>query len=235
LLRDGLQKAAQVNFINLLDRARGPLARVCAAALANEIETEFVHRVIKIKKLSPPPFTGPHWPWPVKVRTLGGFRLEIMGKAYKPTHKAQDKPLELLKLLVTCQAMGRSAADKTWLMERLWPDSSSENARKSLDMALSRLRRLLGDEATVIASEGRLQLSPELVWTDIQPLRHALTETQRRRDEKVAGRDVQVRAATAIVISVLEMYEGRICRAKTDRRGLLAGREAIATSVRRAY
>jgi LuxR family transcriptional regulator, maltose regulon positive regulatory protein len=234
LLREGLKNAAQLNFINLLDRARGPLARICAAALANEIEPEFVHRLIRIKKLSPPPFTGPHWPWPVKVRTLGGFRLEVMDKAYRPAHKAQDKPLELLKLMVTCQAMGRPSVDKVWLIERLWPDSSVENARKSLDMALSRLRRLLGDDATMIASEGRLQLSPVLVWTDIQPLRHALTETQRRRDEKVTGRDVQATAATAIVMSVLDLYEGPYLQGEDGPPWLLAGREAIATLVRRA-
>lgn len=234
LLREGLRNAAQSSFINLLDRARGPLARICAAALANDIESEFVHRVIKVKKLKPPPFAGPHWPWPVKIRTLGGFRLEIMGNRYRPAHKAQDKPLELLKLLVTCQALGRSDADKTWLVERLWPDASVENGRKSLDMALSRLRRLLGDDATVLASEGRLQLSPELVWTDIQPLRHALTEAQRRRDEKVAGHKVQVSAATAIVVSVLEMYEGPYLQGEDGPPWLLAGREAIGTAVRRA-
>ncbi len=87
------------------------------------------------------------------------------GKRYRPTHKAQDKPLELLKLLVTCQALGRAAADKTWIAERLWPEAAAENARKSLDMTVSRLRRLLGDDDTIVANEGRLQLSPELVWT----------------------------------------------------------------------
>lgn len=234
MLREGLRNAAQIHFLNLLDRARVPLARLCAAALANDIETEFVHRVIKVKKLKPPPFTGPHWPWPVKVRTLGGFRLDILGKRYRPAHKAQDKPLELLKLLVTCQAMGRSAADKTWLVERLWPDSSIENSRKSLDMAVSRLRRLLEDEGTVTAFEGRLQLSPELVWTDIQPLRHALSEAQRRRDEKVAGHQVRTTEAMAIVKSVLELYEGPYLQDEDGPPWLLAGREAIATSVRQA-
>ena len=233
-LREGLRNAAQSNFMNLLDRARGPLAQVCAAALANDIETEFVHRLIKLKKLKPPQFAGPHWPWPVKVRTLGGFRLDILGKRYQPAHKTQDKPLELLKLLITCQAMGRAAADKTWLVERLWPDSSIENSRKSLDMTVSRLRRLLGDEATVTSSEGRLQLSPELVWTDIQPLRDALSEAQRRRDQRVTGHKVRTTEATAIVTSVLELYEGPYLQDEDGPPWLLAGREAIATSVRQA-
>ena len=234
LLREGLRSAAQIGFINLLDRARGPLTRICGFALANNIETEFVHRLIKLKQLKPPPLTGPLWPWPVRVRTLGGFRLDIQGKRYRPTHKAQDKPLELLKLLVTCQALGRAAADKTWIVERLWPDAAAENARKSLDMTVSRLRRLLGDETTVVAYEGRLQLSPDVVWTDIQPLQHALSEAQRRRDEKAAGNKIVTTEAAAIVTTVLELYEGPYLQNEEGPAWLLAGREAIATSVRQA-
>jgi len=234
LLTQGLRDAAQIGFINLLDRARGPLTRICGLALVNNIETEFVHQLIKLKQLKPPPLTGPQWPWAVQVRTLGGFRLNIQGKRYQPTHKAQDKPLELLKLLVTCQALGRAAADKSWVVERLWPDATAENARKSLDMTVSRLRRLLGDDATVVANEGRLQLSPELVWTDIRPLRHALSETQRWRDQKVAGSRLVMSEAAATVTAVLELYEGPYLQDEEGPAWLLAGREAIATSVRQA-
>ena len=234
LLREGLRNAAQISFINLLDRARGPLAHICAVALASDIETEFVHRIIKLKQLKPPPLAGPHWPWSVKVSTLGGFRLDIQGKRYRPTHKAQDKPLELLKLLVTCQALGRAAADKTWIGERLWPDATAENARKSLDMTIARLRRLLGDDETIVANEGRLQLSPDLVWTDIQLLRHALLQAQRRRDEKVAGNKLVMAEAAATVTAVLQLYEGPYLQDEEGPPWLLAGREAIATAVRQA-
>ena len=228
------KRGASRGFVNLLDRARGPLARICSAALANDIETEFIHRVIKLKQLKPPPFAGPHWPWAVHVRTLGGFRLDVGGKRYRPTHKAQDKPLELLKLLVTCQALGRAAADKTWIAERLWPEAAAENARKSLDMTVSRLRRLLGDDDTIVANEGRLQLSPELVWTDVQPLRHALSEASKRRDEKFAGNKVVMSEAAATVTAVLQLYEGPYLQDEEGPPWLLAGREAIATAVRQA-
>ena len=193
LLRDGLQVAARLGFVNLFDRARGVMARVCAAALANDIEPAFVRQVIELKQLKPPPLAGASWPWPVRIFTLGGFRLDIQGERYRPTHKAQDKPLELLKLLVTCQAMGRASAEKGWLAERLWPDAEAENARKSLDMTLARLRRLLGGDNFVVAYEGRLQLSPQFVWTDIQPLQHALLArayAARRSHSGQAGPDV---------------------------------------------
>ena len=44
LLRTGLRNAAQIGFIHLLDRARAPLAQICEAALAHDIEAEFVQR-----------------------------------------------------------------------------------------------------------------------------------------------------------------------------------------------
>ena len=54
-LRTGLRNARQINFVNLFDRARVPLARICEAALANQVEKDFVLRLIEAKRLSPRP------------------------------------------------------------------------------------------------------------------------------------------------------------------------------------
>ncbi len=232
LLRAGLQSARQIEFVNLLDRARGPLARICAAALAGDIETEFVRRVIALKQLAPPPLAGPHWPWPVHVRTLGGFCLHIQGERYQPSHKTQDKPLELLKLLVTCQALGRDSAEKGWIAERLWPDAEAGNARKSLDMTIGRLRRLLGRDDTVLANEGRLRLSPTTVWTDIKPLRQSLSRARTQRDQHAARRPASISEAASSIAAVLEHYGGPYLADKEGPPWLLAGREAITAAVR---
>ncbi len=234
LLREGLQVAARLGFVNLLDRARGVMARICAAALANDIEASFVRQVIELKRLEPPPLAGASWPWPVRIFTLGGFRLDIHGERYRPTHKAQDKPLELLKLLVTCLAMGRASAERTWISERLWPDSAAENARKSLEMTLARLRRLLGNDDFIVAYEGRLQLAPQLVWTDIQPLQYALSRLRTRRDDYAAGKLGQMHEAAACVRAVLEHYAGPYLADEDGPPWLLAGRESILTMVRQA-
>lgn len=234
LLRTGLQAATQSGFTNLLERAPIPLARLCEAALANDIETDFVLHLISIKRLKPPLLAGPHWPWHVHVRTLGGFRLDIRGARYRPTHKAQDKPLELLKLLVTCEALGRRSAEKMWVAERLWPDAESENARKSLDMTVGRLRRLLCSDNAVLSIEGRLELSTALVWTDIRPLLTALSQTRIRRDEYVTGKPSLVTEAAATVAELLEHYSGPYLAGEEGPPWLLAGREAIASAVRHA-
>lgn len=234
MLGTGLQNARQVGFVNLLNRARAPLGKICEAALANQIETDFVLRVIAVQQLTPPPLAGAHWPWPVHVRTLGAFRLDIQGERYSPSHKVQDKPLELLKLLVTCQALGRTSADKNWIAERLWPDAESANARKSLDMTLARLRRLLRCEDAVVANEGRLQLSPVHVWTDINPLRQALTQARLRRDALASGEQTSVSEAAASITAVLEHYSGPYLADEEGPAWVLAGKEAIAAMVRRA-
>ena len=99
--------------------------------------------------------------------------------------------MTFLKLLVTCEALGRDSAEKTWIYERLWPDADSEKARKSLEMTVARLRKLLRSEQSILATEGRLQLSQSHAWTDIRLLRQALshaTHTTRRSDRAEAGR-----------------------------------------------
>jgi ATP/maltotriose-dependent transcriptional regulator MalT/DNA-binding SARP family transcriptional activator len=234
LLRTGLQAAKQSGFTVLLERAPIPLARICEAALANDIETDFVLQLISLKRLKPPPHAGPHWPWHVHVRTLGGFRLDIGGARYRPTHKAQDKPLELLKLLVTCEALGRRSAEKMWLAERLWPDAESDNARKSLDMTVGRLRRLLCNDDAVLGIEGRLELSDALVWTDIRPLLNALSQTRVRRDEHATGKPSLVGDAAATIAGLLQHYSGPYLAGEEGPPWLLAGREAIAAAVRHA-
>ena len=232
LLRSGLGAAAQLNFVTLLERARAPLARICEAALSNDVETDFVLRLITVRQLSPPPLAGPRWPWAVHVRTLGGFRLDIGSKRYKPAHKSQDKPLELLKLLVTCQALGRELPEKTWITERLWPEANIENARKSLDMTVGRLRRLLGADEIVSSNEGRLELSRQHVWTDIGMLLDGLSRIRRLRDEYVTGRPAPMHAASISVKALLEHYTGEYLANEDSPPWILAGRQAIAAAVR---
>jgi DNA-binding SARP family transcriptional activator len=146
--------------------------------------------------------------------------------------KAQDKPLELLKLLVCCRAMRRESADKQWLAQRLWPDADDANARKSLDMTLSRLRRLLRDDDAIVASESRLALSPHHVWTDVTPLLDALSRVTQFRDQQATGHDVHRAAASAEVAAVLEHFKGPFLPEDEGPPWLLAGREAIAAAVR---
>ena len=232
-LRRAFAHAAQAGFIYLLARAPNSIARLCERALANDVDPNFVRRVIAAQQLAPPKGAGPAWPWPVRIRTLGGFELEIRGERYAPAHKAQDKPLELLKLLVTAQALGRESIDKVWIADRLWPDADMANGRKSLDMAISRLRRLLSDDSALLSPEGRLCLSGQHVWTDIAPLLRALSRIGIRRDEHATG-FVPVVAAATDIANFLDLYRGPFLPEEDAPPWLIAGREAVAVAVRTA-
>lgn len=60
---------------------------------------------------------------------------------------------------------GRSVAAST-LAGALWEDSVEGAARHALDMAVSRLRKLLGDDRAILIQEGKLALNDKLVWID---------------------------------------------------------------------
>ena len=55
-------------------------ATMCAVALEQGVETEFVRRVVELNALAPPPEAGRHWPWAVTVDTLGAFTVMRRGQ-----------------------------------------------------------------------------------------------------------------------------------------------------------
>ena len=148
-------------------------------------------------------------------------------RSYRPARKAQDKPLELLKLLICCQAMRRDSADKQWLAQRLWPDADDANARKSLDMTLSRLRRLLRDDDAIVASESRLAFSPNSRLDGHRTAaRCAFPREPTSGPASAGGRVLHRAAASAEVAAVLEHFKGPFLPEDEGPSWLLAGREA---------
>ncbi|MDB5804525.1 MAG: hypothetical protein JWN73_1847 [Betaproteobacteria bacterium] len=137
------------------------VGHLLSQALQAGIATDYVCSVIRSSQLPPPALEVEAWPWPVKIYTLGHFRVVIDGEPLTFNGKAQKKPLELLKALV---ALGGRDVDFPMLVELLWPDA--EDARKSGEMTLSRLRKLLGRADTVLIADGKLALNPALVWLD---------------------------------------------------------------------
>lgn len=103
-------------------------------------------------------------PWPIRVYTLGRFSLLIDDVPLTVSGKSPKKPLLLLKALIALG--GRGVATHT-LATALWEDSEG-NAMHALDMAVSRLRKLLGHESAVLIQDGKLSLNDKLVWVDIQ-------------------------------------------------------------------
>ena len=139
-------------------------ARVADAGLAADVEVEFATRTIRDRLLLPPQRWRDDWPWRLKLRVFGPLRIERDGLPLAAPGKAQKKPLELLALLA---AHAGRPLDTQLVIDVLWPSLDANTPRASLDMAVSRLRKLLDLPDAVLLAEGQLSLHPALVWCDV--------------------------------------------------------------------
>jgi len=100
---------------------------LCAFALKHGIETVYVKRVIRSQRLCAPSPEIEDWPWPVRIRALGGYSLQIEDRPVTFSGKAPKKPLELLKALV---ATGGTDVDISWPAQNhvLHPEARRDEA-----------------------------------------------------------------------------------------------------------
>src|SRR6185295_18128065 len=186
-------------------RSRPDLAaRLVNFALQQGIETEFVRTLIERNALVAPADASADWPFRLRIRLLGGFELVRDGQPVKFTGKAQQRPLDLLKLLV---ALGGINVDSQQLTAALWPDADGAAAKTSFDSTLFRLRKLLDVENALVLSAGKLSLARSLVWTDVWALEAAFDEAQpgARNDG-----DGAIAPAERIAARVLDAYPGAL-------------------------
>jgi len=141
----------------------GVMSSLCARALEEGIEVEYARELIRNHRLSPPEAIASldDWPWPLKLRILGRFELMMDGKPVDFSGKR--KLLEMLKVLV---ALGGTAIRQERVTDLLWPDADGDDGHNSFKMTLSRLRRLLPDEA-IQSQDGTLTLNRKLLWADV--------------------------------------------------------------------
>ena len=139
------------------------MSELCAAALARDIEPEYVRWLIRERALEPPTPDAPGWPRPLEIRTLGGFGIFRHGEAVSFGHKTPRKPLALLKAIV---AAGDRGLPSETACHWLWPDHDGDAAAESLASAVHRLRRLLDAKDAIVVSDGRLSLAPAQAWVD---------------------------------------------------------------------
>lgn len=191
VLRAALETGRRGGFLSVNIPLPAMTAPLCAAALEAGIETEYVERLIRACRLLPPTPQTAHWPWPVRIRTLGGFSVSIDGAPLASKGKTQRRPLGLLKLLV---AHGDRPVDHATLIDQLWPDLEGDAARDAFDAALHRLRKLLVHADAVQLDDGRLHLDPRRVWTDVRAFDDlcGLIETGTAPEPHLAGQELLV-------------------------------------------
>lgn len=162
------RESGYYGFLRLPARVLTPVLALCLAA---GVETEYVRKLIRRRKLPPPDAGVTDWPWPLALRTFGEFSIVRESEPLVSKGKAQKKPLELLKALVT---HGGRAVDATMLTSLVWPDAEGDDAKTSFDSNLYRLRKLLDVDGAIQLAEGKLSLNPDVVWLDTWAFEAAL-------------------------------------------------------------
>ncbi len=183
-------------------------ARLANFALEHGIEPDFVRVLIERNALRAPADAGTAWPFRLRIRALGGFELVRDAHPMRFTGKAQQRPLDLLKLLV---ALGGSEVDSQQIMAALWPDADGAAAKTSFDTTLFRLRKLLDVDNALLLAGGKLALDRSLCWTDVWALEAALDAAD-SRDERSAAASAASAPRTAR--RLLAAYPGALLGAE---------------------
>ena len=142
------------------------MALLCTEALETGIEPDYARELIARRGLLPPSPDAEHWPWPVRIRSLGRFGVFVGGQPLGFQRKGMGKPIQLLHALLALG--GRDVAVST-LQDLLWPDAEGDDAGNAFHVTLLRLRRMLGDSALRLRDH-RISLDDRSCWVDVWAL-----------------------------------------------------------------
>jgi DNA-binding SARP family transcriptional activator len=181
------------------------MAMLCEKALEAGIEVEYVQELITRRNILPekPPLHLENWPWPLKVFTLGRFAILRDGEPLQSTRKVQQKPLSLLKALI---AFGGKGVRENQIEDALWPDADGDTAHQSFEIALHRLRQLIGHPEAIQLREGCLTLDPKYCWIDVWAFEGLVEKVDAIWREERKGMDMA--KITQLIQKALGIYQG---------------------------
>jgi DNA-binding SARP family transcriptional activator len=214
-----LPRAVQLQYSRFYLTVPALAARLCAAALDAGIEPEFVRATIRDRRLIAPDPTRADWPWRIKVQVLGELQVWRDEQPLRSAGKAQRKPLELLALLA---AHGGGPLDAEAVIDALWPSLDADAPKASLEMAISRLRKLLELPEAVVVADGTVALDAGLVWCDAVAFETSAEHLQQALRQPL-GNDTHEAALAQRAERVFSLYRGRLLDSSS-----LAGRMALA-------
>jgi DNA-binding SARP family transcriptional activator len=222
LLRDGLALGREKGYVFSFEWPPVPLVYgLCRKALESDIEIEHVKKMIRTYNFIPedPPLHLDNWPWPVKIFTLGGFKLLVDDRPVEFSGKVQKKPLDLLKVLI---AFGSRDVSEERITDALWPEAAGDLAHKSFEMTLQRLRKLIGRDNVVLLQNGQVSLDVRQSWVDVRAFETAVqsadygVRSENRKDEanESASRNPESEIMQRLE-KALQMYRGNFLPADT--------------------
>ena len=187
---------------------------VLAEALEARIEVPLARQLIRKFRVPAPPRDIEGWPWPVRVRTLGTFRIEVDDEPLTFGRKTPRKPIALLAALI---AFGGRHVPEQKLVDALWTDDEGDSAGEAFAVSLYRLRKLLVHPEVVQFADGLVSLDPAQVWVDTWAFDRAVAEAERSDDEGARRAPDRVR----------QLYRGPFLPAETASAWSLAMRDRV--------
>ena len=215
--------SAGVRYYQLLAPMRAELAQLAEFALERGIVTTFARELIARRRLRPGSGAMTHWPWPVRVYTLGRFAVHVDGEPLRFEGKVPKKPLMLLKALI---AFGAEGVPVHVLTDALWADDEADAAHDAFNVALHRLRKLIPRGAEHIQlHDGRVGLDPGTCWVDSRDFEQLIADSG-------AGHEGEPRASEALR-QALELYRGHFLAEDTGEPWSVSTRERLRSKYRR--
>lgn len=214
LLRDAFAHAAAHGLANTLQWLPTMMSELCAEALAQGIEVAYVRGLIAKRGLVAPSPDIEAWPWPLKIRSLGGFEVLKGGEPLEFPRKLPKKSIALLKALV---AFGGREVPESRLLDALWPEGDAGDG--ALAMGLHRLRKLLGDDGAIIVQGGRVSLDSKRCWVDAWAFERLVEGFGADGGAPVATRDR--------LAAILDLYRGPFLADDVDAAWAIAARERL--------
>lgn len=165
VLREAMSLGRERGFVNCFGWRLDVMPRLCMKALDAGIEVTYVQHLIRTRHLVPdtPPLECENWPWPLKVFTLGRFTIVKEDTPIQFSGKVQRKPLELLKAIIS---LGGIDVPEDRVTDLLWPDTEGDLAHQNFETTLHRLRRLIGNEASIKLRGGQLTVDAQFCRVD---------------------------------------------------------------------
>lgn len=181
------------------------MSELCAVALTHEIEVKYVSSIIQQRNLLLPAHAEipDSWPWRVKIYTLGCFSVTVQDAPIETSGHAARKPLTLLKALI---AFGGQAVNQQKLIAALWPDSNGDTGRKAFEIALHRLRKLLGTDSLVLKNAA-LSLDTRSCWVDCRALERLMSKLDTITSDSETAR---------LLDRICNLYQGRFLEGDED-------------------
>jgi LuxR family maltose regulon positive regulatory protein len=223
-LRRGFALGRQYGYTHFLWWRPAQVAGACVQALEAGIEPDYVHSLIRGRRLVPdePPLTVEGWPWTFRAYTLGTFRLLRHGEPLAYAGKAQRRPMELLKVLI---AYGGEQVSEDHITEAMWPRIEGDSAHRSFTSTLHRLRKLLGEDKAIVLYEGRLTLDKRYVWVDAWAFEQAVAAIEAAFKRPRANPDAA--AIEGLCERVLALYKGPFMAKDADEAWYVQPRERM--------